>query len=363
MLKNPKIIISLALGLCFSAAAVYFSFRNIPLAELMAFMQTIQWQWILLSTLTGLSTYFVRALRWQVILSPVRKLSFWHAYHPLVIAFMVNSILPGRVGELARPAILDRRDGIPFSRGIATVGVERVFDFLMLLGLFVFFLSGIEPDPGIGIDFNGYRIDQVTLYAILRKFIAACIFLMILIVLLMLPVARRGLSRFFSWLPHLLILAPGHFREKMSSRVELRSHAILENLALGFDILRNPAKVAACLSLSALVWLLTCASFYVLSLGSQGVSVTFSQISAATIILCFFITLPSVPGYWGLWEAGGIYGLMLFGVPRVEAAGITLTFHFFQIVPIILLGLVSAWMTGVGILSSSYGSNTGKVSS
>jgi uncharacterized protein (TIRG00374 family) len=362
MLKNPKIIISLALGLCFSAAAVYFSFRNIPLAELMAFMQTIQWQWILLSTLTGLSTYFVRALRWQVILSPVRKLSFWHAYHPLVIAFMVNSILPGRwessPDQHPRPA---RRD--PLLQGHRHGGCGGVFDFLMLLGLFVFFLSGIEPDPGIGIDFNGYRIDQVTLYAILRKFIAACIFLMILIVLLMLPVARRGLSRFFSWLPHLLILAPGHFREKMSSRVELRSHAILENLALGFDIVRNPAKVAACLSLSALVWLLTCASFYVLSLGSQGVSVTFSQISAATIILCFFITLPSVPGYWGLWEAGGIYGLMLFGVPRVEAAGITLTFHFFQIVPIILLGLVSAWMTGVGILSSSYGRHTGKVSS
>jgi len=62
--------------------------------------------------------------------------------------------------------------------------------------------------------------------------------------------------------------------------------------------------------------------------------------------------LPSVPGYWGLWEAGGIYGLMLFGVPRVEAAGLTLAFHVYQLVPVVLLGFLSAWIIGIGLIRS-----------
>ena len=74
------------------------------------------------------------------------------------------------------------------------------------------------------------------------------------------------------------------------------------------------------------------------------------QASAAVIIICFFIMLPSVPGYWGIWEVGGIYGLMIFGVPKMEAAGLTLTYHFFQIIPLILVGLLSSWLTGVNLV-------------
>jgi hypothetical protein len=59
-----------------------------------------------------------------------------------------------------------------------------------------------------------------------------------------------------------------------------------------------------------------------------------------------------VPGYWGIWEVGGIYGLMIFGIPKTEAAGLALTFHFIAIIPLILVGILSAWVIGVNIMQT-----------
>jgi glycosyltransferase 2 family protein len=176
----------------------------------------------------------------------------------------------------------------------------------------------------------------------------------------MLPVTRRAIGRFISWLPKLLFFTTSHFRQHMSERLHTRSQAILDNIALGFEVLKNPFKILACLGLSAGVWLMTFFAFYVFTFGCQGVSITFLQASASIIIMCFFIMLPSVPGYWGIWEVGGIYGLMIFGVPKTEAAGLTLSNHFLAIVPLIVIGIFSAWVIGVNILQAGLDSQKSK---
>ena len=72
------------------------------------------------------------------------------------------------------------------------------------------------------------------------------------------------------------------------------------------------------------------------------------------VIVCFFISLPSVPGWWGLWEAGGIFALSLFGVTAKEAAGFTLANHAIQVFPVIIAGFVSAILLSVNIRQMSY---------
>lgn len=352
MQPNHKIMLSLLIGIVFSGAAIYASFRNVPLAQLLDYMRSINLWWIIPSILIGLSSYLARALRWQVILRPVREIGFWHAYHPLAIAFMINCVLPGRVGELARPAILYKRDKVEFSKGLATVGAERTFDLFALLFLFIIIMSAIDINPSLSLSFNGYQINRHTLQVIWKDLVKAGIILIGLIIMLMIPTARSIISRLMSRLAHILFFTPARYREALEIKIHARTQAILDNIALGFEVLRSPAKIVACLFLSLSVWLLIFLSFYLLSLGCEGIRVTFLQASAVTIFICFFIMLPSVPGYWGIWEIGGIYGLMLFGVPKVQAAGLTLSFHVFQIIPIMVLGMASAWMTGVNILQA-----------
>jgi hypothetical protein len=75
------------------------------------------------------------------------------------------------------------------------------------------------------------------------------------------------------------------------------------------------------------------------------------------IIICFFIALPSVPGYWGLWEASGVFALIIFDVSSKDALGFTLANHAIQMFPVIIAGFISAAITSVNIWQVSYKKN------
>ena len=64
------------------------------------------------------------------------------------------------------------------------------------------------------------------------------------------------------------------------------------------------------------------------------------------VIICFFIALPSVPGYWGLWEAAGVFALTYLGIAHEPAAGYTLFSHALQILPVIAAGWISCLLLG-----------------
>ena len=64
--------------------------------------------------------------------------------------------------------------------------------------------------------------------------------------------------------------------------------------------------------------------------------------------------MPSVPGWWGLWEAAGVFAMSLFGVSAKEAAGFTLANHALQVFPVIIVGVVSAMILSVNIRHMSF---------
>ena len=129
---------------------------------------------------------------------------------------------------------------------------------------------------------------------------------------------------------------------------------IIENIAQGFALVRYPKKLILCSILSFLIWGLAAFSYYVFSLGSPGINLTFFELSVVMVIICFFISLPSVPGWWGLWEAAGVFAMSLFGVSAKEAAGFTLANHALQIFPVIIVGVVSAMILSVNIRHMSF---------
>ena len=66
------------------------------------------------------------------------------------------------------------------------------------------------------------------------------------------------------------------------------------------------------------------------------------------VVICLLIALPPVPGYWGLWEAAGVFALYLFGITGEPAAGFTLVNHAVQILPLIPAGWISCLLLGLG---------------
>ena len=128
-----------------------------------------------------------------------------------------------------------------------------------------------------------------------------------------------------------------------------RLNQALELGARGVQAIRHIKGFLVAMVTSLIFWTLNALSFYFLSLGSPGIDLSPIEICGVMVVICFFIALPSVPGFWGLWEAGGIFALSLFNIGNEKAAGYILVNHAVQVFPVILIGLLSAVIASVNI--------------
>ncbi len=346
---KQKITISLFIGLLFSIAGFYLALRNVPVKDIIQYLALINYYWMLPSFGLIVLSFVLRVIRWQVILAPTKKINFWTGFHLVMIAFAINCILPGRVGELARPAILMKREKIRFSTGLATIVVERVFDISLIIGLFLIMYPWIEFDPNSTSGVGNISLDQGTLEAIVRGMFQLGILLIAGMLSVSFEWSRSRIIQLIQKSPNLLFFCSDRIREIISRVICNPLVHLLENFADGFALVRSPLRILLCLGLSILIWLIAVLSYYVFSLGCPGIAVSFPEMVAIMVITCIFIALPSVPGYWGMWEAGGIFAMIMFGVSHKDAAGFTLANHALQILPVILLGFVSAFMAGINL--------------
>ena len=352
-MKN-KTGISLIIGIVVSVLAMYLAFRNVPFNDLLNYFESINYVWLFPAIATLLISFALRAYRWKIILEPAGAIGFWQSFHLLMIGFMINCILPGRVGEVARPVILQKKEKIPFSTGLATVAVERVFDAGMLIILFAVLLGTIKISPNLDIDFGKYHLNKALLMTVGRGIFKLLLLLIAGMILVSFNKTRKGVNAFILWLPQALFFVGPEVKKKIQTNICGPMVRFVENFATGFMLVKHPEQMFACIGLSIGVWVLEAYSFYLMSLGCPGIELSFYELTAVLVILCFFIALPSVPGYWGIWEAGGVFALMLFGVSSKDAAGFTLANHAVQIFPVIIVGFISAIITSVNIWQVSY---------
>ncbi len=344
-----NVTISLLLGGALSALTLYFAFKNVPFGDLFRYLGSINYFWVIPSVMLGLLAFVLRVMRWQILLASVRPVGYGQAFHPMMIGFMLNCILPGRVGEVARPLILQKQQRVPFTTGLATVATERVLDASLLIVFFALLLANIEIDPGLSISYGDYRLNRQLLETVSSGMLKLSLLLIAGILMVSIDRTRRMIIGLTLKLPGLFSWAGDRFRSFLNDRICGPVVRIVENVAVGFQMLKRPRPFVLCLALTVAVWLLSAASYYVMAFGCPGIELSFLELSAVMIIICFFIAIPSVPGFWGVWEAGGVFALTIFGVPASEAAGFTLANHAIQMLPVIGVGFFSAIYTGIDI--------------
>jgi uncharacterized membrane protein YbhN (UPF0104 family) len=107
----------------------------------------VRWEWVVVAIWLNLLSVVARALAWQTVIN--QALDPPHPRFPLVfsafsVGLFANAVLPGRIGELARVAVLtrklrlqDRADGT-WAALIGTVFAHRLFDLVPVTGLIVY---------------------------------------------------------------------------------------------------------------------------------------------------------------------------------------------------------------------------------
>jgi uncharacterized protein (TIRG00374 family) len=235
-----------------------------------------------------------RVLRWLPLVrafAPVRLRSLNRIG---AVGFMAVFLLPLRLGELVRPALLRQDDGVPFGVGLSMIVVERVSDGLMVsLMLFLFLLavpaSALERSPEV----------MVGAWAALAVFGGA-----------MLALAATALAR--GPTTRLLEATVG----RVSGRLAARLLGLLTAFLDGLRVLGSPAAVASFLLLTAGYWLTNGLGIWLVA---RGVGLDL-PLSAGYVMMCCVVVgmmIPNSPGNVGsFW-----YFLLLpIGLWGVDAA-------------------------------------------
>ena len=140
---QPRVRNALILLLTLGLLGVFL--RSVNVAEVWAETRRADpWPLLLAVVATGV-TYVVRALRWQYLLAPIGPTRFSTAFRTTVIGFAATFLLPARAGEVIRPYLLARREGLNATAAFATIILERLLDLITVLLLFAWFVLTAAP--------------------------------------------------------------------------------------------------------------------------------------------------------------------------------------------------------------------------
>src|SRR5213083_756546 len=135
-------------GLAVTLALLAWALHDIDPHELVVHLRRADPLLLLAAVALATLTFPLRTLRWQLILRDVggQRLPLLPLWHATAIGFMANNLLPVRAGEFARAYAAKQALPVRFTTALASVGVERVFDGLMLVGLLAVALAA-PPFP------------------------------------------------------------------------------------------------------------------------------------------------------------------------------------------------------------------------
>ena len=126
--------VRMALGTLAGLGLTVAFIRLIDVHSVLTRVQHLDVGLALLGGLVFLSAYVVRALRWRLFLTP-NRVSVSRAVAIYQVAIFINWLLPVRGGELVKSLLLRRLDGIPVSRSLPTVTMDKAMDLLPAVAL------------------------------------------------------------------------------------------------------------------------------------------------------------------------------------------------------------------------------------
>jgi hypothetical protein len=294
-----------------SAACLWFATRGTDWDAVGRVLIGAHLPWVAAGALAGLAAIALRARRWQLLLRPVAAVPFGAAFSATAIGFAATSILPLRLGEVLRPALLARRVGFGISPALSSVVLERLFDMLFVVLCFLA-LSLLYPLPA-----------DLRRAALLLGVAATVGFVVLLLAQRHRAWAERLIERVLAWLPDgvgrgVRPLATGFF----DALGALESGHILGRVVL----------------YSALLWTANALPFLfallALGIGAPPVPAALASI----VIVAAFVFMPQAPGFVGTWQAGCVLALGLFGVPKELAVGYSLLTWLVQMLVNVGLG-------------------------
>ncbi len=214
-----KVNFNLILGILLGAIFLFLWIRMIDWNEFINFFHKFDLKFVLLFSGFYVLAYFLRSLRWKIILNPVQKLHCKESFFIFMTGLLINYLIPVRAGELTKSFILKIRHKTSISQSLPTILIDKITDLFPIILIMLLI-------PLIGVKLNN------TLNIIIILLLGIFIFF---IVFLYFAVNHRNtalkiLNLFFSIFPKKIKFKFEDFFENFIDGMSVMQHRLKDNL-------------------------------------------------------------------------------------------------------------------------------------
>ncbi|MFQ5670765.1 MAG: lysylphosphatidylglycerol synthase transmembrane domain-containing protein [Acidobacteriota bacterium] len=306
----------LTAGLGAAGVLLWLFSRGVDFRVVWMDVRSAHLSWLAACLFFTLTHYLVRAWRWRLLLTPIRRrIPLRPLVESILAGYAVTHAVPGRLGEVVRPAHLARRERLPFASLLTTVGLDRILDALALILLLLTFLM-VAPTSGPG------ALPPDHAHQLRRTGWIVGVVLALLLPLLWVLAPSRGRMR-------ASVESSGGWRNRVMS--------LWDSIQAGLGVLRGPAPLAGALLGSLLIWVVLSAQVWS-GIRAFGIHLPFSAAFVLISFLALGIAVPTPAGAGGFHYAGQFCLVQIFGVQRDLAVASLLVLHIIAVVPALLLG-------------------------
>ncbi|HXH20661.1 MAG TPA: lysylphosphatidylglycerol synthase transmembrane domain-containing protein [Dehalococcoidia bacterium] len=311
MLKRKRFWFGLIISLAFLA---YFLYR-IDLGEIVQNLRQADYVLALAAVPLYFVGFWIRAIRWRILLDPVRRVSTRRLYPVVLVGLTANNVMPARVGELVRAYLIGEREKVSKSAALGTIAVDRTFDGLVLVAI----LAAVTIFSGTSAGVKTVGVGTALV------FIGAS---SVLVTLAFSPNRARALAlRVLNLLPHGL---------------EEKVEGLLDNFLTGVQSLRNPAVMVSAAVLTFASWSVETSMYVVVGVAFDldvGLHVYYLIAAGANLALSILAS----PGGVGPFEATTKTILLAFMSDAEAAAAYAIGLHALLLGPVTVVGFVLLW--------------------
>ena len=304
----------LAFSLLLAAGLLFLAFRGVNWREILETIRGARVEYLVLGSIIGGLCFFVRGLRWRVMLSAEKKIAPLTVFWANMVGYLGNSFLPARAGEVIRSVMLGHRCSISKSYVLATALTERLLDavVLVIVGSVAFLSLGALP---------------YSLFSSARG--VGIVGLIALVGLIVVPRFEPLLGRALRLLP-------------FPTRLRPRALSMMHDFVRGMRALHHVRRALSFGSLTVVIWLMDGMGAMI---GARALNLTLSLPQALILLAALGLSsmVPSTPGYVGVYQIVAVAVLPAFGFSRSEALAYIIVSQALYYVVVTILGLLGLW--------------------
>lgn len=300
-------------GIFLSLLFIYFCYRLLE-KDKIGQIFSIQRPWLLVPVVfMNFGVMALRAEIWRYMLNYLVRIPYTTLFDILNVGYMANNLLPLKAGDFFRASFVSRRWKTSYTPVLTTVGLERYFSGLSLLVLFFILAAFLQIPWWIKTGVYGTGAVLLTVQA--------------------------GLLLIWKKKPNLDIWKKRH-------PLIFRIVQFFAHVGEGSAPLKSPKGYLILIFYSLIAWFAQAIMLRFIEV-AYGVHVDWASTVFVVAAINLAIVLPTAPGNLGTFELAAILAYTFVGVDRATALGMGIFFHFLQVIPVTLLGLVFYFRWGL----------------